>query len=263
MEIEREIIRVGNSAGVLLPRAWLHGKARITLVKKPLYIKKDVFEILIPYFEDIIGIYLAGSYARGEQTARSDIDILAISQNTKKTLFSGKYEIEIVPLRNVLSLLRKYPMMIFPKLVDAKVILNRGLLEELRQMKPARDSLKAFISDTKRIIKIGRKFLQGDALEGNILRSVVVVYSSVLRLRALYMMGCIFKNRKYSNTDFREWMISKLNISVEDLEKIYEIYKDVRDKKKVKQKIPLILAEKLLGLLEKEIERYGKKKKKT
>ena len=67
MELVRPIVRVGNSAGVILPREWLNGKAKIELIARPLDIKKEVFEILEDYFQDIIGIYLVGSYARNEQ----------------------------------------------------------------------------------------------------------------------------------------------------------------------------------------------------
>ena len=67
MELVRKIVRVGNSAGVVLPREWLNGTAKVELVRKPLDIKGDILKILEPYLEDISGIYLVGSYARGEQ----------------------------------------------------------------------------------------------------------------------------------------------------------------------------------------------------
>ena len=75
-ELIKPIVKFGNSAGVILPREWLNGKAKIELVEKPLNINKDILEILEPYFNDIQGIYLVGSYARGEQTQESDIDVL-------------------------------------------------------------------------------------------------------------------------------------------------------------------------------------------
>ena len=75
-ELVKQVVRVGNSAGVILPREWLNAKAKVKLVGEPLNIKKNVLEILAPYLGDVIGIYIVGSYAREEETERSDVDVL-------------------------------------------------------------------------------------------------------------------------------------------------------------------------------------------
>ena len=74
-ELIKPIIKVGNSAGVILPKNWINGEARIELIEKPLDIKNDILEILKPYLQNIEGIYLIGSYARGDYKSNSDIDI--------------------------------------------------------------------------------------------------------------------------------------------------------------------------------------------
>ena len=86
MILTKRIVKVGNSAGVVLPREWLDGTAKIELVRKPIDIKKDVFKIIDPYLEHILGIYLTGSYARGEESERSDVDILVITNNINKKM---------------------------------------------------------------------------------------------------------------------------------------------------------------------------------
>ena len=86
MELIKPIVRVGNSAGVLVPKDWLNGEARVTLVKKPQNIRQNTLEILNAYLPHIIGLYLVGSYARGEQTSTSDIDILGITDNINKKI---------------------------------------------------------------------------------------------------------------------------------------------------------------------------------
>ena len=53
----------------------------------------------------------------------------------------------------------------------------------------------------------------------------------------------------------------KTGIDKQEYEKIYEIYRAVRDKKRVRARIEILAVEKLLYLLEKEIEKYDKKKK--
>jgi len=83
-QIIKNSIPWGNSAGVIIPKKWLGKQVKITLIDRTTEIKKEVFKIIDPYLEDIIGIYITGSYARGEQTKESDIDIIVISNNTKK-----------------------------------------------------------------------------------------------------------------------------------------------------------------------------------
>ena len=74
----KKIVKVGNSAGVVLPREWYGGEARVELIKRPMNIQEDVLKILRPHLPNILGIYIVGSYARGEQTSESDVDILVI-----------------------------------------------------------------------------------------------------------------------------------------------------------------------------------------
>jgi len=86
MEIKKTV-KAGNSSAVILPRAWLNQEVRVELVKKSQEtILFDTINIAKKYMElkDIIGIYLAGSYARGEESKDSDIDILIISNNIDK-----------------------------------------------------------------------------------------------------------------------------------------------------------------------------------
>ena len=68
MEIIKNAIRVGNSAGVLLPRGWLGSQVKVIL--EPLNIEKEVIEILMQekILEDALGVYITGSYARNEQS---------------------------------------------------------------------------------------------------------------------------------------------------------------------------------------------------
>ena len=145
----RNAIRWGNSAGVLLPRDWAGQQVKVILIDRTLEIKKEVFDILQPYLEDIRGIYLVGSYARNEQEEDSDIDIIAISKNIKKEVISGKYSISITPLESLKRTIEKNPILVLPSLNEAKVIINSSLLEELKSIKTAKISFKNFIEETK------------------------------------------------------------------------------------------------------------------
>lgn len=257
MQIIKKIVRVGNSAGVILPKEWYGGEAKIEIVKKPLSIKQDILKILEPYLASISGIYLVGSYARGEQTKDSDVDVIVISEDIRKEISYGKYNISIYPVENIMKTLKENPIMIYPRLVEGDAIFNRPLLEQLRCIKISKNQFINFINETKNIIKINKEFIELDKLDGEVLESESVVYSMILRLRAMFLIKTILSEKIYSKRLFKEWLISEIG-NKEGVEKIYSIYENIRDSKKVKIKIEIFLAEKFLNLLEKEVRRYAK-----
>ena len=55
---------------------------------------------------------------------------------------------------------------------------------------------------------------------------------------------------------FLKWLKEELCQS--DVESVYQVYRDLRDDKKIKVKISLEIAEKLLSTLEKEISKLEK-----
>lgn len=259
-ELIKPIVRMGNSACVLLPKAWVDGKARVELIEKPIDIKKDLFEILSPYLEDIIGIYLVGSYARGEQTFESDVDVIVITNNLKKEIVHGKYHISIYSLDSIEKTLKNNPIMIYPRLMEAVVILNKSILERLRNIKISKKQFREFIEDTKRIIKIDKEFIELDKLDGDFLESKSVIYSLVLRFRAIFLIKNILSKKIYSKKLFKQWLIKHI-VGKENVEKIYSIYEGIRDEDKNKTnrvRLEISLAEKVLNLLENEVKRFEK-----
>ena len=191
------------------------------------------------------------------------MDVLVISGKTAKTIISGKYEIIISPLVSILSILKKRPEVVYPKFLDAKAIINEDLLWEFRKLEFTEDSFSNFIRESKERLEMSKEHVELDKKEGDILESNAVIYSLLLRLRAFHMIKCILKKKKYTNKDFQRLVMRKTRISKKEYEKIYEIYMAVRDDKKIKTRVEIVVAEKLLGLLEKEIKKYDQKKKKT
>src|SRR3990167_8964570 len=96
MELIKRTIKVGNSAGVLLPKKWLNSQVKVVL--SPLNIEKDVLDILMEekLLNEILGVYLIGSYSRGEQTIESDIDILVITDNLEKRIKKERYDLLLI-----------------------------------------------------------------------------------------------------------------------------------------------------------------------
>lgn len=252
MELVRNIVRVGNSAGVILPKEWYGGKAKVMLLQKPISIKKDVLEILSPYLESILGIYLVGSYARNEQTSDSDVDIIAISKNLKKEITSGKYHISIYTLENIEKTLQDNAIMIAPRLLEARPILNSSLLDVLKQLIAKKFVFSKYLEETKRVIKINQGLLKLDK-EQTTPASESIVYSLMLRLRGIFIIKTILKKEKYSTRLFLKWL-EKANMSRKEAIILYNVYKAIRDNQKIKETVRVDLAEKLLKFIEKEVE---------
>ena len=251
-ELIRPIIRVGNSAGVILPREWLNGKAKIELVEKPLDIKKDVLEILDSYLEDIIGIYLVGSYARGEQTDRSDVDVLVITNKVNKTIENDKYYLILISEERVRKALEKNILPLLPMLKEAKTLINDKLIEKYRETLLTKKNLREHIELTKSALNVNKAMINLDK-ETETNCSDSVAYSLVLRLRETYLVECLMKNKMWSNRELLK-MIKDISSSL----KSYEGYLRVKDDKKMEENLPIEEAERLLNYLYKKIEEHEK-----
>jgi len=176
MEIMRSVQKWGNSGGVLVPKEWLNREVKIILIDRSSDIKKEIFDILDDYLEDIIGVYLTGSYSRGEQREDSDIDIIAISNNTRKEITSGRYNVSIIPLYTIEKTLKNNPLMILPRLIEAKPITNLGLLDKFKEIKISKELFKDFIKDTERIIKINEELIDLEDSSKKYLESNELIY---------------------------------------------------------------------------------------
>lgn len=254
IEITRNVGKWGNSAGILLPREWLGNQVKIIIIERTSEIKKEVLTILENYLEELLGVYIVGSYARGEQDKDSDIDIIAISKNLSKEIISGKYHISIAPIEKIKKTLEKNPILILPRILEAKSILNSSLIDELKNIKVSKSNFSNYIEETKRIIEINKKLLEKENKE--ILESNEIIYSLVLRLRGVFIIKSILKNKLYSKAEFQKELnkITQKN----EIEKVYNIYRAIRDNKKTKLKTKTEIAKNLLDFLEKETNNYQK-----
>ncbi len=242
MEIIKNVARWGNGAGALLPKEWIGNQVKIVLIDRTLDIKKEIFKILEDYLEDILGVYLTGSYARGEQEKDSDIDVIAISTKTKKEIISGKYHVSVIPLVSVKKTLDKHPILVLPRLAEARTIINDSLLKELTSNKINKEDFKGFKEECQRIININKELL---ALEKEN-ASREIIYSLILRLRGVFLAKCLLKQERYSKKKF-------LRFIGDDAKKVYEEYSYYKNNNKLEIKIKKLTAEKLVNLLEKEL----------
>ncbi len=97
--------------------------------------------------------------------------------------------------------------------------------------------------------------LELDRKTGNI-ASNSVIYSIILRLRGIFIIECLLKNRAYSNSSFKAWISNNIKL---DYEKVYEVYRAVRDDKAMKDGISLSSAEELMKFLKREVNKLSKR----
>lgn len=255
-ELIKPIVRVGNSAGVILPKEWLNGQASVKLVHKPYSIKEDVLEILSPYLNDTVGIYLVGSYARNEETEKSDIDILVITNKTNKKISKGKYNIVLISRENLEKSMNDNILPLLPMIKEAKTILNSDFIQKYKDIPLTKRNLRWHFDTTESALKMDKIALE---LQDNFV-SDNIIYSLILRLREAYIMDCLMKNKKSTTKEFIS-LIKKISGSDE----IYLAYLRAKNDEKAKKTIPIKEAEKIYSYLIdklKEQEKWTRRKEK-
>jgi len=121
VELVKRAIRVGNSAGVLLPKKFLGAEVKVTIIQRAVDSKKISLKLLSPYLEDIEAACVINN---------SPLDIIAITTNTKKILKNSQIKISFVPKQIFLKdytsseVLRK-------KISKAVYIINKNFFEKL------------------------------------------------------------------------------------------------------------------------------------
>ena len=220
---------VGTSAGVLLPRRWLNKQVVVTLFSPSnKEIASDVLNILFKnnLNEDVKGIYLIGSHARGDYASDSDIDVLVLTKEKNKLIDSGMYEIILVSEQNFLKDLSN-SLYYISILKEAKPIINKDLIERYSKDKIILKS-KRILNEIGKMVKINKETIKL-CLDNNMKVPDGIVYSIVLRLRELYLIKDLVSGKMYSRKDF-----IKLTG-----EKVYSAYSRIkRDEKEIDDTSP-------------------------
>lgn len=206
MEIQiKKAVRAGNSSAVILPRAWLNKEVRVELIKKtPEMMLYDVINIVKKYIklEDIIGIYLTGSYARSEEDENSDIDILVITRKIDREMISeGSYNILIVSSRLLKQKLERDLFPIGQMLKEAKPLLNSDYLS-LIEIKPTKTNVKWYLDTSEDKLRIIKEVISKMKKNNKKYLNDKIIYTLILRIRTLYILKKLIKNESYSKIEF-------------------------------------------------------------
>jgi len=258
MELIKNTIRVGNSAGVLLPKKFLNTQVKIVL--QPLNIEKDILEILLEgkILKDILGVYLIGSYARKEQIIESDIDVLAITKNINKRIEKGKYDLLLISKEIVDEKMKKNIFPLLPMIIEAKPIINEELLNKYINTPLTKKNLKWNIDTTKSAMNVVKEYIKlAEEIQEKV--SDAASYSLILRLRTIYIINCLKKGKIWTKREFLG-LIKKISGSLI----AYERYLDSKNNNAKAYKLPIREAKKLMDYNSKkirEIEKWLKEKK--
>lgn len=270
MEIQiKKTVKAGNSSAVILPKSWLDEEVRVELIKKTSEtILLEIINIAGRYIDlkSIIGIYLTGSYARGEEDENSDIDVLIITKNIDKEMINeGIYNLLIVSSELLNQKLNQDLLPIGQMIKEAKPIINSDYLDSI-DVKVTKKNINWYLKTTEDKLKMIKEVLDRIKDKNKKYISDVVGYTLILRIRTLYIISKLMRNEDYSKKDFEE-IIKKISkgrnayerylavknnsesikrdnseekngISIEEAERLYKYLKNqlVRAKKSVKNK---------------------------
>ncbi|MBS3101097.1 nucleotidyltransferase domain-containing protein [Candidatus Woesearchaeota archaeon] len=222
--------KFGNSGHIVLPKGYVGKRIRFIAEPKAFEdIKSEILEILKPYLQDILGVYLYGSYARNEQTIDSDVDVLVIT-NTKLKIIDkiNDYTIVSATLKELENTLGTNAVLILPIIKEAKTIINPDLLEKYKGYAFTKKNTKDFVDGSIGILELNKKGLELDFEIGSL------VYSLILRIRGLLMIKVIINKASYSKSLLFDYL-ENYNFSKEKIEELYKIYSSERDNTKVKE----------------------------
>jgi len=255
-QIVKTVVKSGNGGAVWVPKGWLGEEVVIILPEKPKFeLKEKIIHLLEPYLKDVVSVAIYGSYARGEQTKESDIDVLAVTRDKNIRIGVKEERIEIVsyPMDILKKLIEKYPAMYYQMVQEAEPLINAYVLEELKSIKVGKESFGPYLKETKEHLKSNRELLGLDKMDNVYLSSHSVVYSAMLRLRGLFITACILRKDSFSNKKFRNWL-QRQGLGSKEFEDLYSVYSSIRDSQETKNlKIKITVAEKILNILEKEL----------
>jgi predicted nucleotidyltransferase len=251
--------KYGNSGGVYLPSSWIGGRIEISLVSRPPEPGKDLPLAFAERMQHIVSILVYGSYATGEYTSGSDIDVIVVTDNhirgmkVPEELRGMNYDVRIMRADDIRRLAGR-DILLSKSLEDAKGILNDSFLDELRSIRP-KGSLRKRIGLARSSLGIMKSIFETGGDNSGL------VYPLMMRIKEMLLMECALDGKRYSLKLLENRILAK-GLTKSDYRKLITNYRAVRDgKKPEKERLGKHTLEQLLGLLEEMIDNAEKKEK--
>ncbi len=195
-QIRKKVTRSGNGGAVWVPKDWLGEEIIITRLETPkLSIEEEIISILLPNLEKVIAIFLYGSYVRNEQTKNSDIDVLVIVKEKFKIDSVKRLDVSLLELSEARKAVHENPF-IYSIIKESKAIINDSLLDELRkESNDFRIFIKWYAKTSLDNINSSKELIELDRMESEYLDSYSVIYSTMLRLRGIFLINSVLENK--------------------------------------------------------------------
>ena len=177
-QIVREVNLIGNGAHIFAPKEWANEKVLVIRLEKK-SIKEELLEILYPYLDKIIAVFIYGSYARKEETKDSDVDVLVIAKEKFKIERSNKFQIIVLAEEEINNAIRLKPILMYSIFKEASAVINSGYLELLKKQKIDYSLFSSFIKSSYDSLKSNIELLELDKKTGKTI-SNSVIYSLIL-----------------------------------------------------------------------------------
>jgi predicted nucleotidyltransferase len=258
MRLVKTAVNMGNGAAIYIPKEYEGREIVVVLPEGIEEVKRRIISKLIPYMKNIVGVYLFGSYARGENKAGSDIDILIITKEKAgsdiRSLFpESEYEdARFFTIESIENSIDTHPALIVPILREAEILVNPVLIEELRKKEFSFSKFKWEFEDIKSIIKIIEEFINLDPKD----IAISHIYSLIMRARVLYMIESLLRNKIFSNSELRKEMIRR-GLKPQEFDEFYQVYQEFRGEGEVEGSIEKEKIVKLISI----VKRYAKETK--
>ena len=244
----KTVQRFGNGGHIVLPKEYIGKRIRFIAEPKTFQdIKQEILEILNQHIENIVGVYLYGSYARNEQTIDSDIDILVITSNKLKIIDKiDNYTIVSTTIEEIDNVLKNNAVLILPIIKEAKTIITPDILNKYKSYKFTKKNTKRFMDNSIKVLQLNKKCLELDFEIGSL------VYSLIVRIRGLLIIRLMLNNKLYSKSLLFDYLENN-GFSKNEIGELYRIYTEERNNNKVKESdiITKVDIGKLLGIAEK------------
>jgi hypothetical protein len=253
-QLVKTVVQSGNGGAVWVPKSWRGEEVVVTLPRRPAASPKErVLLALKPYFNEIVSAGIVGSHARGEQSAESDIDVLLITENKHISAKLAAMRIDAVclPPEKANQAVAKYPILYHQMVKEADSLINGAFLSRLKSISPSKKGMRAYVRETQDQLKSSQGLIELDKLDSPTVQSYSAIYSTMLRLKGVYVLTCILASTTYSNRNFAAWLIKK-GMKREEFLDCYSSYRSIKEGKPTKPTISVQTAEKLLAILRQE-----------
>lgn len=253
--VRKRVGKCGTGAVAYAPKKWIGREVILVLPKEEeKNVEEKIVKVLQPNLAKIQGIFLYGSYARNEQTKDSDIDVLVVATEPFKVKAEGM-DFIVISKELLIEKIKENPIEYYPITQEARPILNKELLDEIKKVKIEKSKLLWIKKSAGRPLKYIEELIKIDKKKGSkYLTSPSVIYSLFLRARGAYLAKCIIGGKTYYPTkQFREY-VAESGVDSDLYGRLYSVYAAERDKKKSMVKVTLEEAKKFLGIVKKELQ---------